>query len=237
MYMTFFILMIISLIGLITTSLLKMGTIVLVLKIFTSILFVLTGIASYKSNPRNKKYFIYMLLGLIIFLLGDTFLGIDSYGGVIFYLGVFSCAVGHIMYISGLSQFTKYKLIDFIVFLLIAIPILLLVVLGDFEFNGMILVICIYAVIISFMVSKAIALNRVYRKNKKAVILTITGAVMFLISDITLLFLFFYKERYDILQQVDWVIYYIGQGLIALSIAYFSDIIKTSTEDKHNIED
>ena len=226
-----FILMIISLIALLITSLLKAGIVVFILKVLTSILFVLTGIASYKSNPKNKKYFVFMLLGLIFCMLGDTFLGIDSAGGVIFYIGVLSCAIGHIMYISGLSQFTKYKLIDFIVFLLIAIPILLLVILGDFEFDGMILVICIYAVIISFMVSKAIALKRIYKGNEKAVTLTITGAVMFLISDITLLFLFFYVVRYDIIQQVDWIIYYIGQGLLALSFAYFSDVKNPSSED------
>ena len=231
MNIIFFILMIISLIALLTTSLLKAGVVVFILKVLTSFLFVLTGIASYKSNPKNKKYFEFMLLGLIFSMLGDIFLGIDSNGGSIFYIGVLSFAVGHIMYIIGLSQFTKYKLIDFIVFLLIAIPIILLVVLGDFEFDGMILVICIYAAIISFMVSKAIALKRVYRGNEKAITLTITGAVMFLISDISLLFLFFYVVRYDIIQQVNWIFYYIGQGLLALSFVYYSDVKKPSSED------
>lgn len=237
MYMIFFILMIISLIGLITTSLLKLGTIVLVLKILTSVLFVITGLTSYCSNPKNKRYFTFIFLGLIFSLFGDTFLGIDSNGGIVFYIGVLSFAIGHIMYTIGLCKCTKYKIIDFIIFLLIATPIILLVVLGDFDFQGMILVICMYAIIISFMVSKAIALSRIYKENKKAVVLTIAGAIMFLISDIILLVLFFYRVKYDILQQLNWIIYYPGQGLLALSFAYFSDINKISTKEKHNIVD
>ncbi len=236
MYMIFFILMIISLIGLITTSLLKLGTIVLVLKILSSVLFVITGLTSYRSNPKNKGYFTFIFLGLIFSLFGDTFLGIDSNGGIVFYIGVLSFAIGHIMYTIGLCKCTKYKVIDFIIFLLIATPIILLVVLGDFDFQGMILVICIYAIIISFMVSKAIALSRIYKENKKAVVLTIVGAIMFLISDIILLVLFFYRVKYDILQQLNWIIYYPGQGLLALSFAYFSDITKLG-ENTHNVED
>lgn len=220
MYIFLFIIMLISLAALITTSLLKMGAIVLVLKIFTSILFVLIGVTSYRANPKNKKYFLFMFLGLLFSLFGDTFLGIDSNGGIIFYIGVLSFALGHVMYTTGLCQCTKYKLRDFIVFLLIAIPIVLIVTLGNFDFQGMILVICAYGLIISFMVSKAISLTRIYENNEKAVIMTIIGAVMFLISDLLLLILFFYRVKYDILQQANWLIYYIGQGVLALSFAY-----------------
>ena len=53
---------------------------------------------------------------------------------------------------------------------------------------------------IYIMVSKALSLTKYYSDNKKAVIMTIAGAVMFLISDILLLFILFYTKEYMLLR-------------------------------------
>ncbi|MCI7444179.1 MAG: lysoplasmalogenase family protein, partial [Clostridium sp.] len=87
----FLVLMILSLIGLITCKILKIGTAIVFLKILTSFLFVILGVISYKKGKSNKKYSLFIILGLIFFMFGDTFLVIDKNQGIYFYLGVVAC--------------------------------------------------------------------------------------------------------------------------------------------------
>ena len=69
------------------------------------------------------------------------------------------------------------------------------------------------------MVSKALSLAKYYSDNKKAVAMTIAGAVMFLISDIILMFVYFYTKEYMLLrEETDWIIYYPGQAILAMSL-------------------
>ena len=83
-------LMIISLIGLITCEILEIVMAVVALKILTSILFVILGVISYKKGKSNKKYAIFIILGLIFSMFGDTFLVLDRNQGLYFYIGVVS---------------------------------------------------------------------------------------------------------------------------------------------------
>ncbi|MDY4077511.1 MAG: lysoplasmalogenase [Clostridium sp.] len=212
-------LMIISLIGLITCKILKIGIAVVFLKILTSFLFVILGAISYKKGKSNKKYSLFIILGLIFSMFGDTFLAIDKNQSICFYLGVVAFVIAHIMYITGFSNCTKLTLRDFIVFLLIFTPIILIMVIGKFDFHGMFPVLVFYAIIICFMVSKALSLTKYYNDNKKAVIMTIAGAVMFLISDIILLFILFYTKEYMLLRsETNWIVYYPGQAILAMSL-------------------
>lgn len=212
-------LMIISLIGLITCKILKIGIAVVFLKILTSCLFVILGVISYKKGKSNKKYSLFIILGLIFSMFGDTFLVIDENQGICFYLGVVAFAIGHIMYIIGFSSCTKLTLRDCIICLIIFTPIVLMMIIGKFDFNGMFPILVFYTMIICFMVSKALSLTKYYSDNKKAVIMTIAGAVMFLISDILLLFILFYTKEYMLLSsEANWIIYYPGQAILAMSL-------------------
>ena len=212
-------LMILSLIGLITCKILKIEIAIVFLKILTSFLFVILGVIGYKKGKSNKKYSLFIILGLIFFMFGDIFLVIDKNQGIYFYLGVVACAIGHVIYIIGFSSCTKLTLRDFIVFLIIFTPIVLMMVIGKFDFNGMFPMLVFYAMIICFMVSKALSLAKYYSDNKKAVAMTIAGAVMFLISDIILMFVYFYTKEYMLLrEETDWIIYYPGQAILAMSL-------------------
>lgn len=87
-----------------------------------------------------------------------------------------------------------------------------------FEYEGLQLVVIGYTLLISFMVSKSISLHCYYKGNEKAIVMTILGAVMFLVSDIILLFSLFSKFNYTELTYVNLFFYYIGQGVLALSL-------------------
>lgn len=212
-------LMIISLIGLITCEILEIGTAVVVLKILTSILFVILGVISYKKGKSNKKYALFIILGLVFSMFGDTFLVLDRNQGLYFYIGVVSFAIGHIIYIIGFSSCIRITLRDFIIFSVILIPTIFIIVIGEFDFEGMLPVIIVYAMIICFMVCRALSLTRYYSDNKKGIGMAIAGAVMFLVSDLILLFIFFYTKKCALLgEEVNWIIYYPGQAILAMSL-------------------
>ena len=124
-------LMILSLIGLITCEVLKIATAVVFLKILTSILFVTLGVISYKKGKSNKRYAVFIILGLVFSMFGDTFLVLDRNQGLCFYIGVVAFAIGHIMYIVGFSSCTRLKLRDFIIFAIILIPTISIIVLEN----------------------------------------------------------------------------------------------------------
>ncbi len=215
-----FILMLISTSALITVNCLEIALATIIFKCLSSILFVAVAWYSYKKNPFNTKFFALIFTGLLFFLGGDVFLGLDTNKGSLFVMGVACCSIGHIMYILGYCSKTKVSLKDILLFLCFFIPTFLTIVFGKFEFNGMEMLIIFYAVIISFMVSKSLSMLKFYPYSKKPVLLIICGSVLFFISDWTLLFLFFYPNASPALQTVDWILYYLGQGLLALSFAY-----------------
>lgn len=215
-----FILMLISTSVLITANWLNVALATIIFKCLSSILFIAVAWYSYKKNPFNTKFFALIFTGLLFFLGGDVFLVLDTNKGSLFVFGVACCSIGHIMYILGYCSKTKISLKDIFIFLCFFIPTVLTISLGKFEFNGMKMLIVFYAVIISFMVSKSLSMLKFYYYSKKTVLLIICGSVLFFISDWTLLFLFFYPNAPSFLQAVDWILYYLGQGLLGLSFSY-----------------
>lgn len=215
-----FILMLISTSALITVNWFKIVLATVILKCVSSILFIAIAWYSYKKNPFNTKFFALMFLGLLFFLGGDVFLALDTNKGIFFVIGVANCSIGHILYSLGYCSMTKISLKDIFIFLCFFIPTLLTILFGKFEFNGMKMLIVFYAVIISFMVCKSLSMLKFYYNSTKPVLLMISGSVLFFISDWTLLFLFFYPNASPALQMVDWILYYLGQGLLGLSFSY-----------------
>lgn len=211
----FFILMLLSTAGLITANILKIAIATIIFKCLSSLFFIATAVSSYKKNSSNTNFFVLMLLGLVFSLGGDVFLVFD-----IFIFGVASFGIGHIMYSVGYCKMTKISLGDILIFLVIIIPTLLTISFGKFEFNGMKIPVTLYAIIISFMVSKSLSMLKFYSSSKKPVLLMISGSVLFLISDWILLFLFFYPNASPVLGPMNSILYYVGQGLIGLNFSY-----------------
>lgn len=218
MEMLYFLLMLVSMLALVTMKFFGITGAFVGLKALASVLFIITGIVGYKKIKKNRMYFIWILLGLVFSFGGDVFLELYTTRGILFINGVASFALAHIMYFIGFCSLRKLNIIDIIIGIAIATPLILLQLSGGFEYGGMKLIVIVYTILISLMVSKAISLHSYYRNGKKAVTLTIAGALMFLVSDIILLFLFFSKGVFYELNYVNLIIYYVGQGLLALSL-------------------
>ncbi|SFR80013.1 lysoplasmalogenase [Anaeromicropila populeti] len=188
------------------------------LKTFTSLLFVSLIVISYLAVPCDKNYFITLLLGFIFALFGDFFLAINN-NSIFFILGVASFAIGHIFYSISFYRFTKINQIQLIVFAILAVfTITYITVVDGFEFGSMYPLIVAYTLIITFMTGSAVSLIKHYHSFPWAVMTTILGAIMFYISDLILVHVFYYNNSPFILVPLNLLIYYTGQGILALSV-------------------
>ena len=192
-------------------------------KTLTSILFLGTGIiATKESGNKASPYAKLMITGLILGLGGDVFLGLDYITPLCFVIGLILFALGHVFYLIAFFRITKfnwYNLIPTLIvmptfFLLKSIP-------GLLAFNGLFLAVAIYGFILTFMVGKSLSLQSWDKNKSRFVKLTITGSILFAVSDIILLFILFMpaaKSLANPLTVLNLSTYYMGQGLLALSL-------------------
>jgi len=212
-----FTLMIFSLGGLMYANFAELFVLSFVLKFSTSFLFVLIAIFGYKKHRKNAKFFYLILIGLIFSVLGDVFLAIHN-NDVTFILGLLSFSLAHILYSIGFCYVTRLSLRDIAMFIGIATPTVCFVVFKDgFDYGTMLPFVISYIILISFMVAKAFSFTKIWQKNKFQVTLIIVGAVLFYISDFILLYAFFYKQHFEILLYLNFLVYYFAQGFLALS--------------------
>lgn len=166
-----------------------------------------------KYNEFSKfKYF--MMAGLVSAALGDILL-IDF-----FVLGVTFFALGHVLFFISFCFVIRINLLDLIVSLIIFIPVLLLLLLyKGFNFNGLLPVIILYALIISFMMGKTI--SNLIRENTKKNLLLVIGSMLFTLSDLVLVFRLFAGAP-RIFSVLCVALYYPAEFFLAYSILYIS---------------
>jgi len=191
----------------------------LLLKSITSITFVITGLINLRYCVKNKvhlKFSIWMIVALTFAMLGDILLGIN------FYMGVAAFAIGHLFYIVSycmLEKMNRRDLMCGMVISIVALSIILFVPFFDFGSALMQGVCCIYGLIISFMLGKAV--SNFLRENNFVNRIIVVGSILFFFSDLMLvlrLFAGIEKASYLCLGT-----YYPAQFLLAFSLfAYAS---------------
>lgn len=190
------------------------------LKGLTSLFFVLLGACNVfflaKCKREDLKFGIFMLIGLFVCFVADIVLNLNfMFGAIIF-------ALGHVFYIIAYSIHKKLKISDLIPSVIIFVPVTLLIVfLPIFNFGGIVmeLVCIIYALIISIMVGKSI--SNFIREKSLLNLLIMIGSLLFMFSDLMLLFANFanVSRLFDILCLAT---YYPGQAMLASSF-YFGN--------------
>lgn len=193
-----------------------------VYKTISSVLFVLTGIINFvfifKKEQRNKIFKYTMLLGLIFACLGDIVL-IDYflYGAILF-------AVGHIFFLVSYCLVEKICWRDlFVSVVIFGISLIVILVPKIFDFQGMLPIVIVYALVISFMLGKSIS-NLFVTDNQGGNFLIMLGSLLFFLSDLMLLFNVFadVSRAFDI---ACLVLYYPAEIILASSIYYSSLVI------------
>ncbi len=190
-----------------------------ILKATASLFFVLAGACGYRSINENKKFFKLMLTAFICSAVGDVLLALDTNEGILFVLGVVSFAAAHIMFSISFSRISAIRKRDVLVSVLVFAGLLLILFLGDLEFQGLLPVLIGYAAVISVMMTKALSLWYCRQGKERFVYLIMVGGVLFLVSDILLLFwLFGAGEVPKEIQSANWFCYYAAQGCLSLSL-------------------
>ncbi len=219
MYLILEILMMISLAGLIAVFQNDLIGWTILLKSLTSLFFVLAGLCGYIKRKQNKKISGNMILALFCSMAGDVFLALDKNEGILFVLGVVSFALAHVMFSIAFCRASVIKKADFVgMFLIFGVEMLILCV-GNFDFQGLFPVLTGYAAVISFMVMKAFSLWRCRQGRERAVSMIIAGSILFLLSDILLLFWLFGIGMPKEIQSVNWLLYYLAQGCLSASLS------------------
>lgn len=155
------------------------------LKCITSFLFATLGIINLiyakKTNLNNTSFYTFQVIALILAMLGDILININ------FIVGAATFALGHIVFIFAYNTLIKLRAKDILFGTLLFIGAgAFILFYPRFDFGGIIMkIVClVYALIISFMLGKALG-NFFLKKN--AVNTTILlGSILFFFSDLML---------------------------------------------------
>ncbi len=189
-----------------------------IFKVLASVFFVVMGAVNFafilmEKSERKPLFKYLMLVGLIFACLGDIIL-ISN-----FVVGAVLFAIGHIFFFAGYSVLVKPKWRDLIISLILfAIALIVILVPQIYDFRGMMAVVIVYALIICFMLGKAI--SNVFGKEYRAEnILIMIGSLLFFLSDMMLLFNNF-TDFSNVFGILCLVLYYPAEIILAGSIYY-----------------
>ncbi len=188
-----------------------------VYKTTASVLFVITGIINlifvWKMEQRNKLFKFFMLVGLVFACAGDIVLeAFFVYGAILF-------AIGHIFFAISYCILEKVCWRDIFIFVIIfGISLIIIFVPTIFNFGSLLPIVVIYALIISFMLGKAIS-NIFKKENQGANFLIMLGSLLFFLSDLMLLFARF-ADVSKAFSHACLILYYPAEIILATSIYY-----------------
>ena len=183
----------------------------LLLKAITSLVFVAIGGVNLVFAIREKKglkFPILLTIALFVAMLGDVIINID------FMIGAIIFAAGHVIYFVAYINLNKFETSNLVYTAAIAVPSMLIVLFAPgLDYGGVVMkiVCCLYALIISFMVGKA--LSNFLKEKSITNLFILIGSCLFFISDLMLLLDVFGKIPGTI--YVCLATYYSGQALIA----------------------
>ena len=188
------------------------------LKPIASISVITAAVLSIYEFQVNNIYLYGIIIGLILSMCGDMMLMFPERNDL-FRIGLIFFLMAHIAYIatfSILSSINSYDWISAIVFLAAGIIVLIYLYPG---LGNMIFPVIFYIIIISLMMNRAISTIFSENFSNFQVILIVSGASLFYISDLILAVARFKKPfKYN---RISLAFYYSGQFLIAITASYF----------------
>ena len=185
-----------------------------VVKTVASALFVATGLVNLcyviRNNPGKIKFPFIMFAGLLVAFVADVLLDIEFIVGAAFF------AFAHIVFFIAYCCISKINWKDLLFAMCVFVPSLSIILFVPiFTFEGIMQIVCVtYALIISFMVGKAI--NNYTTNRDKGNLIVLIGSCLFFFSDMMLLFSNF--GGMPICSVFCLITYYPAEFLLAYSI-------------------
>lgn len=194
----------------------------ILLKTLAGLLYVLAGGWEYfKSRSENRggeEFSRPVFAALLCSMAGDVLLALPHGRGMLFLLGVACFSIAHVLFSLAFCRASAVSWRDFAGALAVFMGLASLMLWGDFAFDGLLPILMGYGAVISFMAVKALSLWRCRWEWGRRVVLVMWGGVLFLLSDIVLLFWMFGRGMPKGVQYLNLVLYYLAQGCLAGSL-------------------
>lgn len=199
-----------------------------ILKGSASVVFVILGLLCAKASA-DAHFVRLVTIGLLLGALGDILLNLryvfEKKGQAIFLAGIAAFLAGHILYLAALISLSNRLAVCLIAGLVLAALLLTWIfrTLGEIKKSFKIFGI-LYIGVISLMT--AVAGGNLFtapdgQAGATGSLLFFIGAVLFLASDVIMIFNTFGKQQRQALRTSNLLLYYAGQLLIALSLLFF----------------
>lgn len=185
-------------------------------KALTSLGFVCISGLGFMLTSSFSSSFPFLFIGLVFCALGDVSLALshdrplkDNLPAV---YGIICFSLAHFSFITCFIPLGfAIPSVCFLVPILLACLFLLILLEDPFYFGIARFLIPIYTFIISTMLLTSAFTNNMF---------ILIGAILFIISDIILCFVYFFGDNYPFLRPLNYIFYYTGQLLLALVIFY-----------------
>lgn len=196
-------------------------------KTLTSLGFVLIAFTSLflgKDGTSESRYvyFISLLPGLIFCTAGDIFLAIRSITKKLkwFAWGITMFALAHVLFVISIDRYADYAWWTYLIPLVSVVIAYILFDLPTVDAGKAKWACLIYAYVVTLFGVRAFICMHTWEYSMQGILLFM-GALLFFASDTMLVFLYFGKEKIKWLHAANLVSYYLGVGLVAMSI-YFA---------------
>jgi uncharacterized membrane protein YhhN len=197
----------------------KYSNLYVLAKTLNSLGFILVAIIC-ASIGDNYELFNNLAPGFIFCFLGDFILGFynDTQKQKYFLIGLSLFLIGHIAFVLAFTTIQNFMLVD-LIFPVIAIAITIgLNKLPEMNCEKMKPIVCVYSFFVSLLFSKSMHIFYMIRTTQMFSLAF--GSTLFLISDILILFLYFYKKKSSLVAILNLATYYYGIFFIALSLLF-----------------
>jgi len=196
------------------------------LKIVTSYLFIAVAFVSFMVNSSHgvTAFFMLIVMGLICGLIGDIVLDLKilypessslyQHGGMIAFL------LGHLFYLSALLIYFGFSWIPLVFAVVIALAIILISInILKIDFKEHTINSYLYSFFLSYMMTQA-CYSAVIQGFAAATLLLAVGSILFLLSDVVLIGIYYQNKDSRVYIAINHILYYAAQYTIALSILY-----------------
>ena len=198
----------------------------MVCKFMASFGFMSVAFVGYCLNPHDSIYFCLVVFGLLFGLGGDVLLGIKEiapkFRPQLIPLGTVYFLVCHLFFLAACLKISGFQLIPLIIALAIGVCAFVTIKVLKFKIDmklGVLLV--VYYTVLCYKMATFGFLA--YNTDKPAFIVAFIGAILFVISDSCLGFLYFTPTKSkNLLVTVELATYYPAQVLLAMSVALIS---------------
>ncbi|GAB1476058.1 hypothetical protein MASR2M70_08900 [Bacillota bacterium] len=190
-------------------------------KALNSAAFVLIAFLFAKSSDAlGSIFFPYAMSALMLCMLGDILLAAAPCEAEPrwFLSGVFTFILAHVAFYMGFVKLSTFSRTDFIFPLVFLAAICALSRIKTMKMGRLLPVVAAYCFFVALLCSKAVALF-LTMGSYAGTLMAMLGAILFCLSDVILIFIYFSTKNIGLLKFVNLFIYYGGTLLLALSIS------------------